>query len=408
MVGEARMMQAAETITLVGTVAATRRSRVASELAGIVAEMPVRQGDFVPADGILCKLDDRVASLRVAEAKARLGALSARHQEWLAGTRPEELARLKAVWEETTADYERRRFELERVERLREGRESHDKEYSETRAEYLAAERRRAAAAANYEMGVNGPRKETLAHAAHEVAEQQAVVDRLERELHKTVIRTPFSGYIVARLTEIGEWVGEGGPIVEMADISSVLVGVDVPESAIAYAAVDAPARVQVDALRKSFSGTIRHVIRQGDERARTFPVEVEVPNPDVVLAGGMFARVTVPSGPVRSVLGVPKDAILERDGMPYVALVVPGAQGDMAGVLVPVVAGAEVGEWTAVTSGNIQPGMRVITHGNERMEPFPMPVLIVDEAGNPVTLDAGPKNPDSPKDAPPAAKQGT
>jgi multidrug efflux pump subunit AcrA (membrane-fusion protein) len=401
-------MEAEETLTVVGTVTARRHSRVASERAGIVAAMPVRQGDYVESGAVLCKLTDDIALLRLAEASARLEALSARHQELLAGTRPEELARLRAVFEETTAEFHRWKFEKERVEKLFEGRDSNAKEYTDTVATFLAAERRQAAAQANYEMGRNGPRKETIAYAAHEVGEQKAAVDRLATELQKSTIRAPFAGFVVGRLVEIGEWVETGGPIVELVDLSTVLVRVAVPETAVTYARVAAAARVHVDAHRRTFPGVIRHVIRQADERARTFPVEVEVDNAEQLLAAGMFARVTVPAGAARSVVAVPKDAVVERNGIPHVAIVPPAPPGELQAHLVPVTVGADVGDWIAVTAGEVQAGTQIITHGNERMELFRKAIAIVDEAGNPVA----PSEPSTPIDARPnpaaSTRQGT
>jgi multidrug efflux pump subunit AcrA (membrane-fusion protein) len=384
------MLEAPATITLVGTVDPVRRSQVGSEIAGIVAEMLVRQGDYVPAGGVICKLNDDTLRLQLDEAKARLSALKARHEELLAGTRKEELVRLKALADEAAADYERWTFEMRRVEKLYEDSDSNAKELYDTRADYLRAERRKIAVQAAYDLGVEGPRKEVIAGAAYEVSAQQAVVDRIESDLRKTAIRAPFAGHIVERSVEEGEWIAVGGQAVEMVDLATVLVRVDAPESAMPHLAIEMAARVSVDALKRSFEGKIKHLIRQADLKARTFPVEIEVDNRDGLLAAGMFARTTVPAGPKVGVVAVPKDAIVEREGIRYVAIVVPGQQGGMAGILTGVTTGADVKDWIAITSGNIQPGMRVITRGNENMLPFPTPIQIVDEKGVPVAMPDG------------------
>lgn len=383
---EAEVRDAPSTMTLVGTVNAVRRSKIGSEIAGIVKEMPVRQGDLVEAGGLLARLNDDALSLRLAEARARLGALTARHQELLAGTRAEELVRLKALLEEAAATYNRWKFEMERIEGLYQGNDSNAREVYDTRAEFVAAERRKIAAQATYDLGVAGPRQEVIANAAYEVAEQQAIVDRIASDWAKTSIRAPFTGYVVERTTEVGEWISAGGQVVEMADLSTVLVRVDVPESALPHTAVGDPARVRIDALQRSFEGRIKHVVRQADETARTFPVEIELDNNERLLAGGMFARATVTSGPRQSVVAVPKDALVQRDGVDYVAVVIPQEGGGTAGVLTPVTVGAEVDRWIAIRAGNVQPGSRVIIRGNEDLLPFPKPVVVVDDRGTPVS----------------------
>ncbi len=380
-------MEAPSTITVVGTVEPVRRSRVGSEIPGIVREVPAREGDLIQKGGLLCKLVDDILSLRLAEREAKLAALKDRHQELLAGTREQELIRLQALRDEAVARYERWKFEMARIESLYAGRDSNDREYQDTKAEFLAAERRKIATEAAYQLGVEGPRAETIAEAAHAVAEQKAVVDRAAIELHRTAIDAPFAGYVVDRLVEVGEWISSGDAVVDMVDLSSVLVRVDAPESALSYLTVGHPVQVRIDALGRSFDGRIRHVMRQADPEARTFPVKIEVDNSEGLIAAGMFARAAIPAGPNEQVVAVPKDALVERDGLTYVAMLVPGQQGGLNGILQPVTIGADVGDWIAVTSDNVRLGTQVITRGTERMLPFPMPIEVVDELGTPVAM---------------------
>ena len=389
-VTEARLLDATATTTLVGTVGPVRRSRIASEIAGNVREMSVRQGDLIEAGGIICRLNDDTVRFQLAGAEARLAALEARRAELVAGTRPGELKRLKALLDLAAANLDRWEAEKARVERLYEGSDSNAKEVYDTRADYQIALQNHVAAEASYELGVEGPRVEVIASAEHDVAEQRAVRDRLRSDLEKTVIRAPFTGYIVDRTVEIGEWVSDGGQVVELIDLTSVLVRVDAPEAALPYARVGDAARVQVDAVGRNLSGVIKHVIRQAQRNSRTFPIEIEIDNPDMLLAAGMFARVTIPSGPKEQVVAVPQDAIVEREGIPYIAMIMPDARGGMSGVRVAVTLGADVGDWVAITSGNVKPGTVVATRGTEGVLPFPSPVTVVDENGTPVAMPGG------------------
>lgn len=379
------MIDAPATQTLVGTVYASRISDVASEIAGIVDDMPIRQGDRVEAGGLLCKLNAEALSYRLAEERAELETRRARHQELLAGTRKEELTRLKALRDETIAEFDRWKFEMDRITRLYEKRDANEKEFKDTRSEYLAAERRRIAADALYAEAVAGPRKETIAQAAYEVVAQEAVANRIASDVRKTAILAPFTGYVTKRYTELGEWIQAGGDVVQLADFTTALVRADAPEAILQYLEIGAAARVWIDALGRSFPGTIKHVIPAADLKARTFPVDVEVDNTEGVLAGGQFARVTVPAGVHGQVVAVPKDAVVERDDVAYVGVVMPGPDGGSTGMLVPVTRGADVDDWVTITSGNIAAGQRVIIRGNERLLPFPMPVEIVTEDGSPV-----------------------
>lgn len=406
-VGEAAEAEVNESVKLVGSVTAARTSRVSTEVAGLVAAMPARQGDRLSAGQIICELDHATLELRLAEEKAAAQALKARHEELLAGTRAEDLTRLKAVLDEAVADFEQWEFERQRVRRLYENTQSNEKELRDTEAAFTRAQRRKVAAEADYEKAVSGPRKEEIARAAHDVAAQEAVVARLETELAKTYIRAPFGGFVTQRAVELGEWVGVGDTIVELAELDRVLVRVDLPERAYPFVKVGDIIRVQIDALKRSFEGVVRHIIPRADLQARTVPIDIEVENEAGLLAAGMFARAVVPAGPTRPEVVVPKDAIVERDNVMYIAKVMPGRGGKPAAMLMPVTVGVDVGASIAITSRNVSPGDKIVVRGNENLAPFPMTVQVVDDNGSPVALDLGGGMPPGAGGPPPNGERG-
>lgn len=329
----AELRELPSTITLVGTVEPLTRSLIGSEMAGIVSSMPVRQGDLVQAGTLIAKLNDDTVRYQLEEARASLKAEEARLRRW--------------------------RFEVKRLERLYGREQANEKEVYEVQAEHDFA--------------------------MYSVERRKAIVTRLETDLAKTEITAPFTGYVVRRETEVGEWIARGGSVVEIIDLGSVLVRVDVPEFALPFVREGNTPTVKIDALGRVFTGRVRHIIRQADAEAHTFPVEVVVDNGDQMLAGGMFARVTIVSGPTGKVVAVPKDAVVGREGVRYVGVVVPDGQGGVSGLLTAVTTGADIGDWIAITSGNIRPGGQVIIRGNEGLFPFPSPVRIVDHQGTPV-----------------------
>lgn len=372
----AEMRNLPATVSLVGTVQPARRTTVGAEVAGLVMDMPARQGDFVEAGALICRLNDDLAQRALAREEARLAARKARLAELENGTRAEIVARLKAEWDAAIGVADRWAFELKRIKALHGEYEANEREFQDAIAEQRAAASRRDAAQAAYDEAAAGPRLEVIAQARFDVAEQEAEVERLRTEIEKTRIRAPFGGFVAQRHVEVGTWLGAGDAVVELVDLETVLVRVDVPEAAIAFATVGSPAVVRIDALKDALPGEIRHVIPQADEAARTFPVEIELPNPDHRLKGGMFARATVPSGPDVEQLAVPKDALIDARGQMQVAMVVPGEQGQMA-MPVYVTTGADAGDWVAITSGNVPAGTLVAVYGNEQLV-FPQPVQVV------------------------------
>jgi HlyD family secretion protein len=355
-------------IKLVGTVRADREAVVAAEVDGLVVGFPADEGQFLKSGAVLCELDATTAELRLNEARARLGSLQAQLEELENGTREEVVRQLAAQVEEAQAMLEKWEFERQRVAQLFERNQSSAKEKHDTEMEYLAAKQRLSQSQAAYEIAVNGPRKEEISRARYDVAAQEAVVRRLERDFEKTKIRAPFDGFVVAKRTEVGEWIDAGGAVCDMVALEKVKVRADVPESAVTFSRVGAPATVYFEALDRTYSATVSRVIPRAAAAARTFPVEIDLPNEDHALLAGMFAWAYVPAGPTGKRLMVPKDAIVSRGLSKQVFVIRPGRGGGNMAIPVSVTTGLEVAGEIEIQAPGLQAGDRVVTRANERL----------------------------------------
>jgi RND family efflux transporter MFP subunit len=342
--------EVAPTIELVGTLRPRLRTVVSAEVSGLVAELPVDEGDRVTKGQLLCKLRDTPRRFAHAESVARR-------------------AELAAVLAERTAELSKARFEDERTARLWEQNRCSGKERHDAQADHAAAQGR-------------------LDQARHARESQKAVVDFLADELARTEIRAPCDGYVVAKYSEIGSWVREGGGIVSLVDLSTVRVRLPVPENMIAFAELGADARVSIEALGRVYTGKISRIIPYADERARTFPVEVDIANPTGALKAGMFARGAMPSGPRAERLIVPKDAVVIRGSTSMVFVIRKAESGQMA-IPVPVEIISELLDMVAVRAEGLVAGDQVVVRGNESMF-GPRPVIAMPQAGAPTTQPAG------------------
>ncbi|MBN1488578.1 MAG: efflux RND transporter periplasmic adaptor subunit [Phycisphaerae bacterium] len=372
----AEMREVSQTVPVVGTVLPMRRSVLGAQIAGLVQELLVEEGDRVEQNQVVCTLRDTTTRLELERAKATLASLDAYLAELEAGTRAEELRRIKAQAEEAKAMLTKWQLERQRIAELERQGVATMKEINDTQADLLAAEQRYEQAVALRDEAVAGPRAEVVLRARHVAEAQRVDAARLEDELGKTRIRAPFTGYVTAKHTEVGEWIQTGGPVVEVVELDSVKVRFDVPESAVSYAQIGRPVPIRIDALNETFTGTIRLVVPQANEAARTFPVDVEIPNSDHKLRAGMFARAAAPAGTTAQQLVVHKDAVIRRGHVALVVMIIPSPQGMMA-MPVPVEVGADDGGWVAVVAESLQPGMPVAVKGHERIF-FPSPVMIV------------------------------
>lgn len=365
------------TLRLVGSVLADRQALVASEFAGIVAELPVREGQRLRAGDPICKLDPVPAELNLDQAQAQLAAFKATLERWENGEREEDLRRLKGLLDEAIAIQDKWRFELERVRGLTAANQSNTKEVNDAEKEFLAAEARVAQAQAAYDLACNGTRPEEIAKARFDVAAQESVVRQLQRRLEKMVIRAPFDGFIVSRRTEVGDWLDPGGAVCELVAIDTVKVRVDVPESAIPFAQVGAPASVRIEALDEARTAAISRRVPQAAAAARTFPVEIDVANADHAILPGMFVRANVPAGPLGKRLMAPKDAIVAHGIDKLIYVVRSGPDGAKVATPVAVETGLEIDATVEVRAEGLVPGEEVVVRGNERLNPMmPNPVI--------------------------------
>ena len=194
----------------------------------------------------------------------------------------------------------------------------------------------------------------------------------------KHTIRAPFSGWVVARFTEKGQWVTRGGLIARIAELDRVKVVAQVPEMSVRFLRPGAEVRLEFDAAPDvSWVGQVARVVPQADLLSRSFPVEVLLENRVVdgapVLKGGMLARAWLPVGQTGSVTVVPKDAVVLGVARPFVYCIDQNATADQmaTGTVRPVevALGAAI-EGQVEVRGGIEPGQLVVTRGNERLRP--------------------------------------
>ena len=249
----------------------------------------------------------------------------------------------------------------------------------------IAAEQDYQEAKAAYDLAVAGPRQEQIAQARAQVHIQEALVDKLADQLQKHTIISRFDGYVTTKQTEIGQWVTKGDPMVEVVALDPVEVISYVPETHVPYVRVGKDVRVEVPALpNRVFSGRVALIIPEADARARTFPVKVRVENPPQdngpQLKAGMYARVTLPTGPTQEAMLVPKDSLVLGGPQPAV-FVVDAQSGDgTTGKVRPVAVelGVTSGRLIQVT-GPLSAGQKVVVRGNERLRPG-QDVMVVEE----------------------------
>lgn len=309
---EVRSHRIRKLVELPGTVGSGLISTVASEIAGIVQEYPVREGQVLEAGEILARLRRRSLELQLRASEAQY------HEDG---------ARMKLA--ERTLARARDLFDRGVLSR---------QELDDAQFEFNAWE----------------GRMERL----------NAELEELKHDIERSTIRAPYRGVVVAEMTQVGEWLEEGGAVLELLSLEHLEVNVELPERYFTEVAAQSRSRVIFEALPGvEVEGTVGSIIPRADPQARTFPLKLRIPNHRGRIGVGMLARVTIPIGQSYVSRVVPKDAVVTRGDLQYVYLL---SDDDLVRRTL-VQTGTGVGQWVEI-QGPIETGEKVATQGNERL----------------------------------------
>ncbi len=302
-------------LSLVGTAEAIAGSTVAAEVSGIVEYYPVKEGDFVKKDALLVRL-------RSTEVKLQMnGAIAAQ--------------------ERIRANLKNAEKELSRFSKLKDTDSIAARQYDEVLYKHNAL--------------------------LQEFLQKEAEVDRLEYEIEQKQVFAPFSGFIAEEYTQVGEWIDNGGPVARLVNLEQIRITVDMPERYVVMLSAQSDVAVMIKSLTNNFnffSGRIYAVLPYGDRNARTFPVRINLDNPDYKIKSGMEAIVTFNLAGTKSALLIPKDAVVTAGNSRLVFLL---SDNKVIPVNVKIVG---YYDGNIAVEGELKPGDKVVIRGNERLMP--------------------------------------
>jgi len=178
-----------------------------------------------------------------------------------------------------------------------------------------------------------------------------------------TILTSPINGIVTARNFDEGDMFAGAFPLLTVMQINSVKVSVNVPESQLARVHRGMSVDLSFDAFgNENFTGKVSLIHPTVDPITRSFVVEIKVPNTDLRIRPGMFARVSINFGDAMRVL-VPDRSVVRQPGTGdrYVFRLNP----DNTVSYIQVQLGNRVGDRFEILSG-IEAGDKVIIAGLE------------------------------------------
>ena len=267
-----------------------------SRVDGYIAKVYVEKGDLVKANQLLIEVDHSDYRHAVNQAKANLAAARARVAQQEASVRNTSLT-------------------LNRMQSLIKDQFVSQQDLDNAQVAYDTA-------------------AAVLDSLRAQVQQMEVALAQAETHLAYSYIRAPFAGYVAERNLDLGSYVSGttagtstlSRGILTLHEIQTVRILIEVVEKDVPLIQVGQKSEVRAEAYPdRVFEGTVTRVVQALNRATRTMTIEVDLPNKDHVLKGGMFARVEVLVGTHRNAIQIPIDAVSRLEDSQYVYIVREG-----------------------------------------------------------------------------------
>jgi HlyD family secretion protein len=314
------------TVTATGTLSAVTTVQVGSQVSGVISRLYADFNSHVTKGQLLAELDPTPFQAQVEQRQA-------------------DLTKARVTTANAKITFERQR----RLE-----------------AAGLAAQADLDAARAQYEEAEAG------------VSQALAALSQAQTNLHYAKINSPIDGVVIDRAYDVGQTVAasfQAPTLFQIAqDLRKMQVQADVDQSDIGRIQVGQPARFTVDSFPdREFRGRIAQIRLNATvaQNVVTYPVMIEVDNPDETLKPKTTANVTIEVATVSDVLRVPNAALRFK---PEGASKTPAASTSTASTSTTSTSSGASPERAAAQMGERHRGMRgaggAFAHGGEKGRP--------------------------------------
>lgn len=194
---------------------------------------------------------------------------------------------------------------------------------------------------------------------------QEQMVNQLQQQVGKTIVRAPFSGTIDDVITEQGTVVAPGqSQLFRIVNLDDMYIETDVPERYVADIVPGKRVQVNFPVLGKDVDAKVRQAGNFINPANRTFKVEVALPKKDVSIKPNLTAKLKINDYSSEKAILIPQSIISENaEGQQYV-YTVTDKDGEKAKAKRTIIeTGKTQGDNIEVLSG-IENGEEIIDEG--------------------------------------------
>ncbi len=305
---EAKYVELAPSLWIVGTIISRHDSQLSSEVEGRIESL-LEVGDMIEKSEVVASVDDTTIRMQMEEAKA-------------------EIAPIKAKLD----------FFNREVERLNK----------------LAKENN---AAKNRLDEVSSDRNQMLG----ELSMKQTRLVQARDTLKRTAILAPFAGVVAERFKEEGEWAKIGDELVRLVNTEAKEIQGRIQQQSAAF--IKYGDSLEITDGESQTMATVKTLVPVGDAASRLYEIRLDFQGMEWMV--GHAVRIKVPTGKSLNALVVPRDALVIRENTIKVFRIL---ENNVAEVIF-VKTGIANGDLIEVI-GEINEGDKIVIRGNERLRP--------------------------------------
>lgn len=201
----------------------------------------------------------------------------------------------------------------------------------------------------------------------------EANLKELQIQAFKKSIKAPYSGTIVEKNVNLGEWVNAGSPIAKIVDTSKIELTFNIPLNV--FNGLRKGGEYEILIGENIVKAKLTAAIPSGDKLTRTFPVKFKADIKDLFVFDGQEAKVSLSKNAKTEGLLVPRDSVIKRFGQNVVFFI----DKKMTAQMIPVQVVGYVDSKVAIAGKGLNAGMDIVYKGNERVFPN-SPVKVINK----------------------------
>lgn len=226
--------------------------RVSSKVPGRILEFRVKEGQKVQAGDTLALLEAPDIQAKLEQAQAAQAAAQAQNAKALKGARQEQIQAAYEMWQKAQAGLTITEKSYKRIKNLHDQGVMSAQKLDEITAQRDAAKATAKAAKAQYNMAKNGAEREDKAATAALVERAKGAVAEVESYIKETYLIAQTAGEVAEIFPKVGELVGTGAPIMNIAQLDDMWVTFNVREDLLQGLGMNTEFEAQIPALSQT------------------------------------------------------------------------------------------------------------------------------------------------------------